>query len=383
MSRKSVAVLDIRSAEVSVFVGERGVNHTFVFNASKTEPYDGYQDGAFYSVERLSEAVFRALAAVEQICGERIKRLYVGVPGEFTKVIPREQDLGFPQRRKIGQREIDALFESGKKKEAGYQCIRVTSMIYTTADNRRVVDPIGLNSTGLSGVLSYFYCSDYFIQVIEEMFKSRKTELYFLPTQFAMAAYLIPSETRDEYALFLDVGHLSSTVCVLLGNGVLAQSTYWVGRGQIAVLLMQKFQLPSDAALALLARSNLYATSAASTLEFEFRGESFEISIKELIETIKEGLNGICECVSGFLEDVAGRELDRKPIYVTGEGICDIRGALEHVTKQLNYVCEQVVPDLPYYNKPAMSSRVALLDMAYEDNRKHSAFFRFINAFGG
>ena len=383
MSRKSVAVLDIRSAEVAVFVGERGVNHTIVFKASKTESYDGYQDGKFYSVKGLSEAIFRALSAVEQICGERIKRLYVGVPGEFTNVVPREQDLGFPKKRKIGQKELDALFDSGKKREAGYQCIRATSMIYTTADNRRVVDPVGLSSTGLSGVLSYFYCSDYFIKTVEEIFKDRKIELFYLPTPLAMATYLIPSETRDEYAIFLDVGYLSSTVCVLLGNGVLAQETYWVGRGQMAVLLMEKFSLPYDAAVALLARSNLYTGTHDGTMEFEFRGISYDIPVKKLVEAVKEGLDGICEMVGGFLEACSGRELDFKPVYVTGEGIADIRGALEHVSKRLNRVCEQLVPDLPYYNTPAMSSRVALCDMAYEENQKRSAFNRFINAFGG
>ena len=37
MSRKSVAVLDIRSSKVTMVVGERGVNHTFAFKAIKSE----------------------------------------------------------------------------------------------------------------------------------------------------------------------------------------------------------------------------------------------------------------------------------------------------------------------------------------------------------
>ena len=65
MSRKSVAVLDVRSSEVTVVVGERGVNHTFVFKASKTEPYDGYDESAFFDTEQLSDAIFRAVSAVE------------------------------------------------------------------------------------------------------------------------------------------------------------------------------------------------------------------------------------------------------------------------------------------------------------------------------
>lgn len=383
MGRTSVAVLDVRSSEVAVILGERGINNTFVFKASRTEPYDGYQDGAFYDTDNLSRAVFRALSAVERICGERVKRLFVGVPGEFTKVVPKEQDIGFPTKRKIGQKELDALFSSGKDEIEGYRFIRATSMIYVTSDNRRIVDPTGLTASGLSAVLSYFYCTDYFAETMEKIFSDLKISYSFLPTQLAMAAYLIPSETRDEYALFLDAGYLSSTISVILGNGILAQKTFWVGKGQIAVRLMQRFSIPYDAAIMLLSKANLFLRDDTPSREFLYRGAAYEISPDALVEEIKDGLDEICEAVGGFLEECSGKELDYKPLYISGEGVNEIRGALEHISKRLNRVCEQLVPDLPYYNKPSMSSRIGLVDMAYEDNKKHGFFYRLLNGFGG
>ena len=50
MGRNSVAVLDVRSGEIAIFVGGRGVNYSIVFKTSKTEEYDGYEDGAVYDV---------------------------------------------------------------------------------------------------------------------------------------------------------------------------------------------------------------------------------------------------------------------------------------------------------------------------------------------
>ena len=382
MAGKSIAVLDIRSSEVAVFVGERGVNNTFVFKASKTESYGGYQDGEFYDVSDLSSAVLRALDAVQQVCGERIRSLYVGVPGEFTKVEPLEQDLGFPKKLKISNKELDQLFAMGRKPLDGWRYMRVTSMVYVTADNRRVADPVGLYSTGLSGVLSYFYVSEYFAGALEHVFSRRRIELHFLPTQFAMAAYLIPPETRDEYALFLDIGYLSSFL-VLLGNGVLAQRTFWAGEGQIAVRLMKRFSLPYEVATALLSKANLYLKRDAKNREVVYGGRSYEIPTKEFIEEVKAGLDELCELVGRFLEECSGKELDSKPVYVSGEGFAGIRGALEHMSKRLSCVCEQVAPDLPYYNKPSMSSRIALIDMASEDSRKSGSLNRFLNFFGG
>ena len=381
MSSRSVAVLDVRSSEVTVVVGERGVNNTFVFKASKTEPYDGYDESAFFDTDKLSDAVFRAVSAVERICGERLRRLYVGVPGAFTRVIPREQVIGFPKRRTIGHKDLAALFASGPLD--GYRCIRATSMIYVTSDDRRVVDPVGLSSASLSGVLSYFYCSDYFAETMERIFSGMKIELSFLPAEYAMATYLIPSETRDEYALFLDVGFMSSSLCVLLGNGVLAQRTYFVGKGQIAAVLMQRFSLPYDAAVALLAKANLFVRSNSGKTEVSVQGVSYEVDTDELIEAVKEGLDAICEAIGGFLEECSAKELDFKPLYVSGEGLAEIRGALEHVSKRVSRVCEMLAPDLPYYNKPAMSSRIALTDLAYEDHRKSGFLYKLLNIFGG
>ena len=198
-----------------------------------------------------------------------------------------------------------------------------------------------------------------------------------------MSTYLIPGETRDEYAIFLDAGFLSSTISVVLGGGVLAQRTYWVGKGQIAVLLMEKFSLSYEAACALLAKANLFAKGGESKMEFSFRGKTYDIDTNELNETVKEGLDKICEAIGGFLEDCSGRELDYKPLFVSGEGLYEIRGALEHISKRVDRVTEMLSPDLPYYNRPTMSSRIALIDMAYEDNRSGGVLSRLFNTFGG
>ncbi len=383
MGRKSVAVLDIRSSEVSVIVGERGVNNTFVFKAIHTEEYDGYDESVFLDEAGLASAIVSSVTAVERICGERIRGLYVGVPGAFTRVVPKEQLVGFPKNRIIGQKELDALFASGQKAPKGYRFIRATSMIYVTADDRRVVDPVGLSSTSLSGVLSYFYCSDYFAGRMEHIFADMQISLRYLPTQLAMATYLIPSETRDEYALFLDVGFMSTTLCVLLGNGILAQRTYFVGKGQIAYHVMQRFSVSYESALSLLSKSNLFSKNNGAKMEITEGDVTHEIDMDALVDTVKEGLDEICEKIGAFLDECSGKELDFKPLYVTGEGLADIRGALEHISKRISRVCEQLAPDLPYYNKPAMSSRIALVDLAYEDHLKQSFFYKFAKKFGG
>lgn len=383
MGRKSVAILDVRSSDISLIIGERGVNGTFVFKAERSERYDGYADGKFFNETKLADLIFSLVSDVERTCGERLKQVYVGVPGSFTQVVPQDRTISFPKRRRITEHETDMLFENGREERKGYRFMRATSMVYITADNRRVIDPVGLTSAKLSGLLSYFYCSDYFAETMESCFGTMNISLKFLPTEYASAIHLIPSETRDEYALYLDSGYLSSTVCVLLGNGVLAQRSFWTGCGQIAVRLMEKFSMPYQAAAQLLRKTNLYAKKGAGRFEFEFAGESYFIDSDALTETVEEGLDELCEAVSGFVEECAGRELDYKPLYISGEGITQIRGAMDHVSKRLNRVTEELCPSQPYYDKPTKSTQLALTDMASRDHNKSRFLSRLFGGFGG
>ena len=45
MKNESVAILDIRSSEVSFLLGAKGVNGTFVFSGMHSEKYEGYLRG--------------------------------------------------------------------------------------------------------------------------------------------------------------------------------------------------------------------------------------------------------------------------------------------------------------------------------------------------
>lgn len=379
MEKGSVAVLDVRSDTVTVFVGKKGVNNTFELKAMNSEPYGGYRYGEFYDVEDLRKATLKALGAVEQVLGESLKQITVGVPGEFIKVIPREKEIDFNKRRKIGIKEIELLEESGKEELAGHRLIRVTSMIYVTGDNRRVVDPCGIVSSRLSGKLSYFYCTNYFAEAVERVFEGRKFKISYLPTTFITASYLIPPETRDECALFLDIGFLSSTLLVVLGGGVPLERTFSVGRADIIVSLLKALNLPYDATAALLNDANLFVTGDVKTRYFDYGGASYEVDIALMNEAIKNGLDELWASFTPVLEEWSASEITNLPIYVSGGGLEGIRGAREYMSKRLNRILEEVKPDLAFYNKPSMSSRIALMDAACEDNRKSGFLYRLLN----
>lgn len=399
MSRKSVAVLDVRSGEIALVVGEKGVNKTIVFKTVRREPYEGYGPlnesrtrVGFYDESKLKEIVARLLASVEQVCGKRLKDVYIGVPGAFCENRMKWCENVLPKRRKISSKEVCALYEGGVEQVEDHRFIRATSSIFLTADNRRVVNPIGIASASLKGLLTYFYCSKYFMETFKSIFdriaSDRRQDaptLHFLPTELAVATYLIPPETRDEVALVLDVGYLSTSIMVCYGNGIYAQETAMLGKATVACRIIESVRYPDlgfEDAVALLERSNLHIVPAEEKREIFVKDKYLELDLSQVYTGIRDGLDEICEFVSGFFDRYGNPDYDCKSLFVTGEGLFGIRGALERISRQISRVCEPLAPELPEFNSPSMSSLVSLVDMAYADHNE-GGDENLLNGFGG
>ena len=107
---QNVAVLDIGSSKLTVFIGQRGSNNTVQIKGIGECKYDGYADGEWINKEKLPAAVATAVSSAEQSSGTKIKTLYVGVPGEFCITACKEASISFAKRHKINDADVDKLY---------------------------------------------------------------------------------------------------------------------------------------------------------------------------------------------------------------------------------------------------------------------------------
>ena len=102
MRNESVAILDIRSDEVTFLLGSRGVNNTFVFSGTHTEKYEGYSIGnGFFDVSSFCHAVTVAITSVRQNYNGTIEEVYVGVPSGFISLKTKGHTISYPSKRKV------------------------------------------------------------------------------------------------------------------------------------------------------------------------------------------------------------------------------------------------------------------------------------------
>ncbi len=391
MRNESVAVLDVRSYEITFFLGLKGVNDTFVFSGSHTETYDGISKDGFLSVESFRRAVVAAVTSLRQNYEGVIGEIFVGVPSAFLSVATKGHTLSFPKKRKIDAQDVETLYDSGLNGLLATEpCIRRSNMYFTLGDNRKYFDErdiYGVPTTLLQGGLSYYFVADEFYDLTKELLNNLDFEtVRFLPTDLAQALYLLPDKRREGYAFLLDIGFLTSSIAVVYGNGIVRKETFNGGVGTILVSLMQTLGVNYEVAEEILRGANVSGGGVPKELLWTSERGEYSFSVKTINDTIKCGLDELCECVENFLERYYREKYTTvfavNPISVTGEGVSSIAGAAEHISKRLNRLTETVAPDLPYYDKPKFSSRIALLNMALGDRVQRSWLQRLFHKGG-
>lgn len=389
MRNETVAILDIRSGEVSFFLGAKGVNGTFVFSAGHTESYEGYSVEGFFDDASFRRAVACAVTSVRQTYEGTIGTVYVGVPSPFVRVATKGHTLSFPSKRKISAQDVDALFESGLNELAmNGQCIRRSAMYLTLGDNRKYFkaeDLYGVSTDMLKGALCYYFVEDNFYRSIGAVLQDLKFEqVHYVPSTLAQSLYLLPDKKREGYAFLLDVGFLTTSVSVVYGNGIVHEESFNCGVGTVLISLMQTFDVEYSIAEEILATSNISGGNVPKGVFWSSDMLDKQISVQEINDCIKFSLDELCEKVDKFFAVRYRGKVDTiftvNPISITGEGIGRMKGAAEHISKRLNHLTEIVAPDLPYYDKPTFSSRIALLNSATEDVKKQGWMKRL---FGG
>lgn len=392
MRNESVAILDIRSNEVFFSLGAKGVNGTFVISNSHAEEYEGFSGGVFLDEKSLRKAVHNAVNDVRKNYGGIINTVYVGVPSAFVTILTKGHTVSFSSKRKVSSADIEYLYESGWNDLAvNRRCIRRSSMYFSLGDNRKYFSTNelrGTATTSLKGGLCYYCVDEKFYQTITAILNElgiQETKL--IPSTLAQSVYLISEQKREGYAFLLDVGFMTTSISVIYGNGIVHEETFDFGVGTILVALMDELGVDLATAEEILSTSNISGGIVPSEMVWTNDLGDVQFPVRLLNDVIKSSLDTLCEQIDRFFEvrykDKKTSGLSVNPISLTGEGISAIKGSKEHISKRISRLTEVVVPDLPYFDKPAFSSRIALLNMAIADGEKRSWFKRFFYGFGG
>lgn len=391
MKNESVAILDIRSYELTFLIGGKGVNDTFVFRGSESDVYDGYSAGGFFDVDSFSSTATHILNKVLSSYDGTIHKLYLSVPAPFLTVYTKGQTLSFPKRKKITQTEIDTLFSvglNGLNSQGKY--IGNSAMYFTVGDNCKyfsLQDILSIKTSLLQGALCYYFIDESFYATTKKLCSAMGfNEVEYIPQTLAMATYLLPPKTREGYAVLLDIGDTASVLSVVYGGGIVHQEAFSCGVNKIAVALMNEFAIEFEKSLELLAAADIAGGIVKKDLFWTDRdGNAYPV--QRINDIIKSVLDELCECADTFFEKYYGNKKiagdSTNPLYLTGEGIEAVRGVSEHISRRLNKITQVIYPEIPYFDKPIYSSRISVLHTALDRAERQSGMRQLFKIFGG
>ncbi len=367
MFKRSVAVLEIGSKNVTCVIAQRGVNGTFIIKSVAEKKYDGFDGGKFFSKKSVSEAIMSVISETSKNVRMRISDLYVGVPGEFSTVRTQNHTLAFNRKKRIGEKEIRELYNwFTLDKSSDYVITDVSAIYFELDDSRRVLHPQGAKTYKLTGYLSYMLCTKEFQHIVGNTCRTVGVKnIHYISESLAECDYLLNEQQKEYPRVLIDCGYLTTNVCVAYGGGVLFQKAFSYGGGYITASLIDAFDIGLDFAEKLKRTINLgFDVKSTEKYTVTLNDDFIVVPIEKANLTARACLDELAGQISNLLTEWH-IECDRNvPAALTGGGISYMRGAKELLASRLDSGIFIVVPPVPAMNLPDKSACLSLLDRA-------------------
>ena len=380
MSKRNIAVLEFGSGHISVMIGDRSVNNTFDVKGFCEKQYAGFMNGEFLEPDLLEEEVVSAIEQAETEAECSITHLYIGAPSEFCAVVTKTVELDFNKRRRVTNDDIEQLFEKADDFSANttHKVINRCPIYYVLDDGKKIIDPKGKHTTSIEATLSFALCEKRFINLVQQIVSPLNFEVvdYFCEALSA-SLFLVEPEARDNMALLVDCGYLTTSVSLVMGDGLLGLRSFSLGGGHLMADLCEAFGLTPKQAEYLKRKADIsYIPEEDETYEIVGdNGEPMELKAIEVNQVIENRIGQIGRMINKCVADIEYEVKDYLPIILTGGGICYLKGSRACLSNALNRDVEIGVPPVPQMEKPHAASVLSLLDLALKQNKQTNQFF--------
>jgi len=414
-----VAVLDIGSGKIRVLVGSRGFNDTICLSSETERSCASYYNGHWIlNPSELYKEIHKAIVEAERNAGVKIRQLVVGVPADFTITKSLSSALSFSKKRKVTDDDLTDLHKQGSvfKDYPDYTVINSQPIYYKLDDDRPLIQPKGLYSQKVSGLISYILVKNRFVEVMDDIMARLSIEPSYLSSALAEVWFLFDERARDRFVVMIDTGLSTTNIVIAQGDGILEQFNIPFGGGDITAYILNFFrelrsavksrnegiseadlpvpEIDFSQAEALKGKVNLklnhreddiYTLTASDlpsgTLDIkaQYVNEPVRQAIGELGDRIKRALAERNHDISNYPKHIS--------YHITGGGVTSIEGAKNLLSTRLDRPIEIAHPKLAQYNKPCLSSSLGLLDLALslqpaQEVRKKGLFGRFFKRIG-
>ena len=367
MKEKYVLAFDIGSSKLRAMVAGRGLNNTFSVKGFKEIDYDGFYEGEFLNKEKIT-SIFEDVVEEFSLYLKRIKKVYIGVPAEFSSVMLSDVSINLGEKRRVKKEDIDSLFYMAgeKSKNAEVEVVSVSAISFDL-DGRSSLDPIGETAENITAKLSVVYGNKEFIDLFNGIVaRLGFNSVEYISEPLSQSQFVIPRDKREDLSLLLDCGDITTSIALVKGNGISMLTSFSRGGGFITNDLSEAFDLAiSDAER--LKKQVVLSIKGRPTDYYELiveGGRTERIMLSIANEVVSYRIDELAEVISKCLQTYSNEYLSYLPIYLTGAGLTKIKGGRDYLAKCLGRNITYGVPMLPGKDKPELASIYSLVNSA-------------------
>ena len=201
MAQNCVTVVEIGSSKLSCVIAERGLNGTYIVKAKASTEYAGFFEGEFIESGYLYDAVQSLFSQISSTYKKKIKKVYVGIPAEFSKVVVCEEQMNFKFKHSINEKDINFLYNQASENHRmeDMEIVSVNPISFKIDDNRWVANPVGEVANSLSAQLSIIYGGKEFIELFNNIIAGLGfSSVEYISEPLAEALFVITKELLED-----------------------------------------------------------------------------------------------------------------------------------------------------------------------------------------
>ena len=327
MLNKVKYILDIGTSCLRLLAVSKFANKQRII-AQEDILYDGFIDGEFLSVDELEQDFSQLVTKMSQKMRKQINQVVIGVPSEFCVCVCKRISRKYVNLHKITEMDLKNLYQSnadfGGSEE--YELISYSPMQCVLDGDFKTLSPVNKKTTSLVLDASYILAKKSFIILMREKFQAVGIKnLEFVSTALGQAMNCEPAKSTNKPIAVVDVGHISTSVCVYKGEGIALLSSFAMGGGHISSDLMQVLGLNFKNAEMIKRKVILTIESNRNEYyEICFKGSLIKAPINMTNQVVKSRIEMIGKVIKDILTiDEVFNEVD---IYLTGDGISNFKG---------------------------------------------------------
>lgn len=368
--KKATAVVDFGTSKVLVLLAEETAYQKVTITSAGMAQYDGFMNGEWNAPGAVNDAIASAIEAAESKSRQHIKEVYVGVPGEFVRVYVIESSVALQGADpKVTSADVEKL-----QRQATEMLDRPTGVIihrspawFRVDGGQKTLEPVDQKGSTLEGMIGFVLADQFFINDVTARLKELGVEVRgFFSTSVGEAMQTIHFEERDNTAVLVDVGYLSTEVMAVEGDALIWQKVLPIGGAHITLDLTYGLERPFDMCERI---KRAYTFNAPKNTKIEVQGEDGQMETfdgEQISEIVDARVDEILEMVDEAIKKSGIRLGNWSNIYMTGGGLMTMNGARVYISnKMARSVREASVKTVKLKPAHIYASGSGLLELVY------------------